>query len=106
LFKFLFGETATTNFEFEVKDSVLKIKDDSKYPFLKLSEEKIKELKKYEVLIIDEIGQYNEIELQLIDKVAQQAGFYVIGLGDHCQMGDIVLANANESNSNYQDVRV
>jgi hypothetical protein len=41
LFKFLFGETATTNFEFEVKDSVLKIKDDSKYPFLKLSEEKI-----------------------------------------------------------------
>jgi DNA replication protein DnaC len=74
---------------------------------LKLSEEKIKELKKYEVLIIDEIGQYNEVELQLIDAVAQQAGFYIIGLGDHCQMGDIVdIDGLGNSNSNYQDVRV
>jgi hypothetical protein len=74
---------------------------------LKLSEEKIKELKKYEVLVIDEIGQYNEVELQLIDAVAQQAGFYIIGLGDHCQMGDIVdIPDVGNSNSNYQDVLV
>lgn len=107
LFKFLFGETATNKFEFTSENKILKIKDLSKYPFLKLSEEKIKELKKYEVLIIDEIGQYNEVELQLIDAVAQQAGFYIIGLGDHCQMGDIVdIDGLGNSNSNYQDVRV
>lgn len=107
LFKFLFGDAATNKFEFTAKDDVATI-DRSKYPFLdNISEAKLKELKEYKVILLDEVGQYNEIELRLIDEVAQKAGIYVIGLGDHCQMGDIIkLDDGRLSNSNYQDLNV
>jgi hypothetical protein len=73
---------------------------------LKVSEEKLKELRKYKLIIIDEVGQYNEIELQLLDEIAREAGIHIIGLGDHCQMGDIVTDGEQTYNSNYQDVVV
>ena len=109
LFKYLFGDDATNKFEYTFAD-ILKI-EQNKYPFLKLSDSQIKKLEKYELLLIDEIGQYNEIELQLIDKVAKEIGFYVVGLGDHCQMGDLIRQKQEKTkeqfhNSNYQDVAV
>jgi len=110
LFKYLFGDDATNKFEYEFEKGTVKINQD-KYPFLKLSDLQIKKLEKYELLLVDEIGQYNEIELQLIDKVAKEVGFYVVGLGDHCQMGDLIRQKREKekeqfSNSNYQDVAV
>ena len=110
LFKYLFGDDATNKFEYEFEKGTVKINQD-KYPFLKLSDLQIKKLEKYELLLVDEIGQYNEIELQLIDKVAKEVGFYVVGLGDHCQMGDLLRQKQEKtkeqfSNSNYQDVAV
>ena len=109
LFKYLFGDEATNKFEYQF-DDILKIEQD-KYSFLKLSDLQIKKLEKYELLLVDEIGQYNEIELQLIDKVAKEVGFYVVGLGDHCQMGDLIRQKREKEkeqfhNSNYQDVAV
>ena len=104
LFKFLFGEEATH--KFDIKVGAICTIDKSKYPFLKVSEEKLKELRKYKLIIIDEIGQYNEIELQLLDEIAREAGIHIIGLGDHCQMGDIVTDGEQTYNSNYQDVVV
>jgi hypothetical protein len=109
LFKYLFGDDATNKFEYTF-DGILKIEQD-KYPFLKLSTSQIKKLEKYELLLVDEIGQYNEIELQIIDKVAKEVGFYVVGLGDHCQMGDLIRQKREKEkeqfhNSNYQDVAV
>jgi thymidine kinase len=110
LFKFLFGEEATNKFKFKTNGTILEINRDN-YKFLNVSEEHIKELEQYEVIIVDEIGQYNEIELQLIDEIAKKAKIYVIGLGDHCQIGDIVEYTDSKdqtgtANSNYQDVDI
>jgi hypothetical protein len=113
LFKFLFGENATNKFDIICEEETGKLKiDRSKYGFLEVSPEKIEELKQYEILIIDEIGQYNEIELELIDEIAGKADILVIGLGDHCQIGDIIEytkegdPKAYSDNSNYQDLEV
>ena len=46
--------------------------------------------KQYSAILIDEIGQYNQIELKYIDRIAKKAGIVVIGFGDHCQIGDII----------------
>ena len=114
LFKFLFGEKATNKFDYigDKETGALKI-DRSKYDFLELTPTKLNELKQYEIMFIDEIGQYNEIELKLIDEVAEKAGIIIIGLGDHCQIGDIVESTAEDDkeakssdNSSYQDVEV
>lgn len=110
LFKFLFGDNATNEFELVEENGVLKIKDINNYSFL-ISDSQLDKLKDYEVLIVDEIGQYNEVELKYIDEIAAKAGIVVIGLGDHCQMGDVVTythtsGSTGTANSNYQDVEV
>lgn len=113
LFKFLFGENATNKFDIICEKDTGKLKiDRSKYGFLEVSPEKLEELGQYEILIIDEIGQYNEIELELIDEIAEKANILVIGLGDHCQIGDIIEYTKEgdpkiySDNSNYQDLEV
>lgn len=89
LFKFLFGDDAHVNFEFKAgKDGDIYI-DESLYPFLN-SEKELAKLKKYSAILIDEVGQYNQIELKYINEIAKKAGIVVIGFGDHCQIGDII----------------
>lgn len=113
LFKFLFGDKATNEFDLKLdKNNVnLEINNRSQYKFLKPSKEHIEDLKKYSVLVIDEIGQYNEIELRLIDEIAKKANIFVFGLGDHCQIGDIVTFTDNDNkkqrnSSNYRELSV
>ena len=89
LFKFLFGDDAHVNFKFKADKDGNIIIDESAYPFLN-SEKELAKLKKYSAILIDEIGQYNQIELKYIDRIAKKAGIVVIGFGDHCQIGDII----------------
>lgn len=89
LFKFLFGDDAHVNFKFKTDKDGNIIIDESAYPFLN-SEKELAKLKKYSAILIDEIGQYNQIELKYIDRIAKKAGIVVIGFGDHCQIGDII----------------
>lgn len=109
LFQFLFGKDANLDFKIEVKNKVLKLKERPK--FLNPSKEHIATIKESaDVLIIDEIGQYTEIELMLIDEIAAKAGIHVIGLGDHCQIGSLATfgegKNTRRENSNYKEIEV
>lgn len=113
LFKFLFGDDATNEFELKLDENNvnLEIINRSQYKFLKPKKEHIENLSKYEVLVIDEIGQYNEIELRLIDEITKKANIFVLGLGDHCQIGDIVAFKDNDNkkrynSSNYRELSV